>query len=133
MICKAAWIPARGTVHIGESNEAFNPTIGALSFTSSSPAETAINDSKRTTEQTSAQQPRSASAKEILSAQATPLETLLNVASMCNVAKVFEGDEGWTARGDPTECAIQVLAHRFEWGRERWTTGSDAKWSKPRT
>lgn len=59
-----------------------------------------------------------------------PLSTLLNVASMCSTAKVFKKEgEGWTARGDPTECAIQTFAHRFDWGRERWVEGDSPEWS----
>ncbi|SCV73434.1 BQ2448_7360 [Microbotryum intermedium] len=130
MVCKAAWVPSRGTILIGDSNEAFNPTLSDLSFTSDSPTESAKKENARGNDASPPKQPEKDFAKDLLSTHGAPLETLLNVASMCNVAKVFQDEEGWAARGDPTECAIQVLAHRFEWGRERWTTGDDAEWSK---
>ncbi|KDE09874.1 potassium/sodium efflux P-type ATPase, fungal-type [Microbotryum lychnidis-dioicae p1A1 Lamole] len=130
MVCKAAWVPSRGTFLIGDSNEAFNPTLGDLSFTSESPVESAKRENTRGNDSSPSKQPGKASAKELISTHGTPLETLLNVASMCNAAKVFQDEEGWAARGDPTECAIQVFAHRFEWGRERWTVGDGAVWTQ---
>ena len=68
---------------------------------------------------------------ELLKRAGDDMSTLLNIAGLCNVAKVFfkEG-EGWSARGDPTECAIQTFAHRFDWGRERWTEGDSPEWSE---
>lgn len=123
MVCKAAWIPARGTVLVGESNDPFNPTEGSLSFTTSSPSEQAEEGGKGVS-------PITATYAELIQQHSTPLESLLNIASLCNVAKVFKGDEGWAARGDPTECAIQVFAHRFDWGRESLTEGDSPKWSE---
>lgn len=53
---------------------------------------------------------------------------------MCNLAKVEKTEsEGWAARGDPTECAIQVLAHRFDWGREKLAQGVGAQWGACRS
>ena len=123
MVCKAAWIPSRGTVLVGESNDPFNPTEGALSFISMSPSQQAAEGFEKTSAATSA------TGAELIEQHSTPLESLLNIASLCNVAKVFQGDEGWTARGDPTECAIQVFAHRFGWGRESLTEGASPKWT----
>lgn len=143
MVCKAAWIPARGTILVGESNEPFNPTSGELSFTDKSPVETKAADDRaarrdgadqpiKDDDGTTPKAPTGAvsSGSDIVSTHGAPVETLLNIASLCNVAKVYEGDEGWTARGDPTECAIQVLAHRFQWGRESLTEGDNKRWSE---
>lgn len=133
MVCKAAWVPARGTVLIGESNEPFNPTGAAMSFTTQSPYESKISEDKKAKgddNDAQAAVAKTASADEMVQAHGQPLESLLNIASMCNVAKVYQGDEGWTARGDPTECAIQVLAHRFSWGREGLTEGDNKQWSE---
>lgn len=133
MVCKAAWVPASGTILIGQSNEPFDPTVGQLSYTTHSPHESASRDKNTASDDRSAtpvDSARDASAQELLKAHGTPLASLLNIASLCNVAKVFQGDEGWTARGDPTECAIQVLAHRFDWGRESLTEGDAKHWCK---
>jgi P-type Na+/K+ transporter len=36
--------------------------------------------------------------------------------------------EGWTARGDPTEIAIQVFASRFDWNRKGKVEGDSPGW-----
>ena len=130
MVCKAAWIPSRGTVLVGESNEPFNPNEGDLSFTTDSPAEQSSADANRKKGDAPLKSATRGSSSEILQEHGAPFETLLNIASLCNVAKVFQDEEEWAARGDPTECAIQVFAHRFQWGRESLTTGADPKWRK---
>lgn len=131
MVCKAAWIPASGTILIGQSNEPFDPTVGQLSFTSKTPHEAFLEDDSPAPDDRSAtpvDSARDTSAHDLIKAHGAPLESLLNVASLCNVAKVFQDEEGWTARGDPTECAIQVLAHRFDWGREHLVEGDKKQW-----
>jgi len=133
MVVRAAWIPARGTVHIGESNEPFNPTSAELSFTNLSPNQTASKSDKKpsNSDQTLNEEPRVMSPSDIVEHGGSPFQTFLNIASMCNVAKVWEKEgEGWTARGDPTECAIQTLAHRFDWGREKLTEGDRPEWAQ---
>ncbi|GAA5902891.1 hypothetical protein JCM5296_006324 [Sporobolomyces johnsonii] len=132
MVVRAAWLPARGTIHIGESNEPFNPTIGDLSISSLTPCESAAKtDKKDTSSSSSRDQPQPTTAPELIESSGKPLETFLNVASLCNVAKVFHKEgEGWTARGDPTECAIQTLAHRFDWSREKLTEGERPQWAQ---
>ena len=133
MVCKFVCFPARCKFIIVESKETFNPTAAAMSFTTQSPFETKVSDEKKARREDSgapAPTAQTATADEMIKSQGQPLESLLNIASMCNVAKVYEGDEGWTARGDPTECAIQVLAHRFQWGRESLTEGDSKQWCK---
>lgn len=142
MVVRAAWLPARGTVYVGESSEPFNPTIAELSYSTISPAESAAAaDQKKpegeSTEAAEASQepkqqarPQPRGPSDLIKDGGEPLSTLLNVASMCSTAKVFKKEgEGWTARGDPTECAIQTFAHRFDWGRERWVEGDSPEWS----
>lgn len=42
------------------------------------------------------------------------LMSLATIASLCNVAEVFQDDKGqWSSRGDPTEVALQVLAQKM--------------------
>ena len=78
--------------------------------------------------------------------------SLLNCAALCNIASVFQERESpnsedaedtpteekqepgmltgrYAATGDPTEIAIQVLAHRFDWGKPTLVSG-EKKWSE---
>jgi len=141
MVVRAAWLPARGTIYVGESPEPFNPTIAELSHSPISPADSAAaadakkSDNETTEAAEASQEPKKQSRpqpkgpSDLLKDGGEPLSTFLNVASMCSTAKVFKKEgEGWTARGDPTECAIQTLAHRFDWGRERWVEGDSPDW-----
>ncbi|GAA5955283.1 hypothetical protein JCM8115_001902 [Rhodotorula mucilaginosa] len=145
MVVRAAWLPSRGAVYVGESNEPFNPTSAQLRFSSLSPAATAEktdrDDARKVSKKAGGDDHEGESATdagaevlppdELLKRGGDDMSTLLNIASLCNVAKVFykEG-EGWSARGDPTECAIQTFAHRFDWGRERWTEGDPPEWTQ---
>ena len=125
MVVRKAWIPAKGTYSVGESSEPFNPTVGDLSNTSSSPAEDDAGsgydippdeDDRRTFDQ--------------LLENNLPLEEFLKVASLANLATVYKSTEheGWTARGDPTEIAIQVFASRFDWNRKGKVEGDNPAW-----
>lgn len=139
MVVRAAWLPSRGTINVGESNEPFNPTLGQLSFSASSPAHSAAEADKMPpsspTSESAPPKPvhESTTSDALLEKGGDELSTLLDIASMCSTAKVFKKEgEGWTARGDPTECAIQTFAHRFGWGRERWIEGDSPEWSESR-
>lgn len=59
------------------------------------------------------------------------LEHYLRVASLANLAIVQKDQNGeWTARGDPTEIAIQVFASRFDWNRSKLTSGNEPAWKQ---
>jgi len=123
MVTRAAWVPALGTYLVGETSEPFNPNLGGISHTRLSPAELEVQANDENA------QPLEIDPAQLL--RATPqLEALLTTASLCNLATVMHTEDGWTARGDPTECAIQVFVHRFGWGRDELARGPDAKWSK---
>lgn len=125
MVVKKAWIPAKGTYSVGESNDPFDPTIGALSHSKLSPsAEDSSSESDLAPDEDD-QKPF-----EELLQDNTPLEEFLKVASLANLASVYKSTEheGWTARGDPTEIAIQVFASRFDWNRKKLTEGDKPKW-----
>jgi P-type Na+/K+ transporter len=119
MVARKAWIPAKGTYTVESSNEPFNPTVGAVSFSTLAPSEMTDSDEK-------------------LEAKSTPtlldsnvaLKDYLNVASLANLANVHKSKDGWHARGDPTEVAIQVFASRFNWNRSRWTDKQDPAWKQ---
>lgn len=113
MVAKKAWIPAKGTYTIGETNEPFNPTKGDISH--------------------SAQEPREMSGTEEMDPSSyfelvegnQELKDYLKVASLANLAHVHQTENGdWSARGDPTEIAIQVFASRFQgWNRRASVAG----------
>lgn len=65
--------------------------------------------------------------KELLENNAA-LRNYLEVASLANLAHVHESADGWKARGDPTEIAIQVFVSRFNCNRERLT--QEESWSQ---
>ena len=131
MVARIVWVPTIGTWTLRGSNDPFNPHDGALVFCAgppSVPIKTDVGDEKT-------------SANVLGDAKA--LDELLECASLCNIASVFQepmkqnhgkGETVWSARGDPTEMcvslssnrippahhldsALQVLAHRFGRGR----------------
>jgi Na+-exporting ATPase len=121
MVAKKAWIPGKGTYSVGSSSEPFNPTVGNLSFNPLSPIE------MESTEEES--DGTIISPEDILETDEHLIE-YLNIASLANLANVHKSEDGWHARGDPTEIAMQVFASRFNWNRSRWTTGQNPAWKQ---
>lgn len=113
MVVKRAWVPSKGVYSVGALTDPFDPTIGNLSYDSNSP-------SKLRPEAENAEISTGSSSKDLLRDNPS-LEHYLNVASLANLAHVHQTKEGWKARGDPTEIAIQVFASRFNWNRDRLT------------
>lgn len=112
MVAKKAWIPAKGTYTIGESDEPFNPTNGDISFSDKEPRKADYKDKK-------------SDYSELLQNN-DALKDYLRVASLANLATVHQTDSGaWNARGDPTEIAIQVFASRFQWNRRASVSGDN--------
>ncbi|KAF7541104.1 hypothetical protein G7054_g849 [Neopestalotiopsis clavispora] len=124
MVAKKAWIPGRGTYSVGESSEPVNPTVGALYHTRGGPDEDSSSE-----EDVAPDQDDRKSGEELIKDN-MPLEEFLKIASLANLASVYKSHdgEGWTARGDPTEVAIQVFASRFGWNRRNIAEGEHAKW-----
>lgn len=121
MVVKKAWIPSEGTFSVGQSNDPVDPTDGQLSHSDVPPSQApkagnAGDDAPKTYH-------------ELLDEHAE-LENYLNIATLANLAKIHKSDEGWKATGDPTEIAIQVFAARFNWQRERFTTGESPTWEQ---
>ncbi|KAJ5042145.1 uncharacterized protein L3040_004702 [Drepanopeziza brunnea f. sp. 'multigermtubi'] len=131
MVVKKAWIPSRGTFSVGQSNDPVDPTDAQLSYSPippsqsvpSVPGEFVPGEKKPVDDDT----PKTY--QELLD-EHPELEGYLNIATLANLAKVHKSDEGWKATGDPTEIAIQVFAARFNWQRERFTTGESPKWEQ---
>lgn len=124
MVAKKAWIPSKGTYSVGESSEPVNPTVGALYHSPGGPDEDSSSESDVAPDQDDHK-----SGEELLKDNG-PLEEFLKIASLANLASVYKSHdgEGWTARGDPTEIAIQVFASRFGWNRRNLAEGEDPKW-----
>lgn len=125
MVVRKAWVPAMGTYSVGESNEPFNPTMGDLFHTKVAPSgDDADSDFDVPPEEDDRR------TKEQLLENNLPLEEFLKVASLANLATVYKSTEheGWTARGDPTEIAIQVFASRFDWNRKTKVEGDNPAW-----
>ncbi|KAH0562425.1 hypothetical protein GP486_002885 [Trichoglossum hirsutum] len=114
MVAKKAWIPAKGTLSVGTSNNPINPAVGGISHSSLPPSEM----------QMQAEENGIAVPVEDLLRNNPYLEDYLTAASLANLAHVRQTEDGtWNARGDPTEIAIQVFVSRFNWNRNRWTKG----------
>ncbi|CCG83314.1 putative Sodium P-type ATPase [Taphrina deformans PYCC 5710] len=124
MIVKKAWIPSVGTLTVGPSDNPIDPTRGSVQLSREEPS----NETEKSTPDDSS----SSSTKE--NATKTPfaegLEDFLNIATLCNLATIKQIEGSYKATGDPTEIAIQVLAHRFDWSRSKWTTGHEPAWSE---
>ncbi|KAL0063915.1 P-type ATPase [Marasmius tenuissimus] len=119
MVAKRAWIPSKGTYGVGVTSEPFNPSVGDLTFTPKPPKELDSESDEK-----------AASYEELLEDNQHLLE-YLKVASLANLANVHQNHDGeWTARGDPTEIAIQVFASRFDWNRLKFTQGDKPKWKQ---
>lgn len=128
MILKKAWLPSMGLFAVSETNEAFNPLLGEVTHLGGEATD---------------KEPESG---EVVASEGQPhgldkdenkfLRAFLELGTMCNVANVFKDEEKgeWVAHGDPTECAIQTFACRFDMARRNITvqTTSDASASTER-
>ncbi|PWN36765.1 sodium transport ATPase [Meira miltonrushii] len=132
MVVRKAWLPARGTYTVNETNEPFNPTLGEVYRNEVEPSSEKVSGSD---ESNSEKQSQSIDGETMTDGSAGDSKVIedgkfsnfLNVASLCNTAKVFKDNETneWLAHGDPTECAIQTFACRFGWGRTKLTKMDD--------
>lgn len=110
MVATSVWIPGAGTISITNIEHPFNPLLGSLSFDTDSPFQqiTKINRGNIPLDS-----PASVTPADVID-QYLSLESITDVASLCNLATIVNRESGeWSARGDPTECALQVLACRF--------------------
>jgi P-type Na+/K+ transporter len=119
MVAKKCWIPSKGTYSIGQSSQPYNPTVGDLFFTPSSPKSLGSEKEIHGDPQ---------GFQELLQDNGA-LEDFLFAASLANLATVHETNGEWHARGDPTEIAIQVFASRFDFNRRKFLEGS-AEWKQ---
>ena len=119
MVAKKAWLPSLGTYSVGASNESLNPQDGELSLMAESPVKMTADNLGDVT-----------SPDDLLKDNDT-LKDFLNVTAMANLAHLHRSaTEGWQARGEPTDIAIQVFSSRFNWGLDRWTKGDKPIWQQ---
>lgn len=121
MVVRKAWIPAKGTYSVGNSNEPFNPTVGDLSHDPLAPKDIDFQKSKKE---------RPAVSLQDLLQDNQHLQDYLIIASLANLADVHKTSDKWHARGDPTEIAIQVFASRFDWNRLKFVSGDAPQWKE---
>lgn len=115
MVVKKAWVAATGTYTVGNTNEPFNPEVGDVKFLPGNPSN--VNEVE------------AANGGSNFDATDSHLVDYLRIASLANIAIVEKDDKGdWTARGDPTEIAIQVFASRFDHNRAALTKGEKLQW-----
>jgi P-type Na+/K+ transporter len=119
MVIRKAWIPAKGTYSIGESNDPFNPTIGELKFEPHSPSQANPDEL-----------PKPGTPEQFIKGNDL-LHEYLSIASLANLADVHRKKEGdWAALGDPTEVAIQVFASRFNYNRHTLCSKTGGNWTQ---
>jgi magnesium-transporting ATPase (P-type) len=143
MIVKKVWLPKVGIYTVKHSMNPNDPTEGSVTKGPISIPKSPTNNGK-----TDYDHQRSSAAlkfdipsekagkdqrlsrensEEEEEAEVTPeLEAFLRATALCNLATVnhvqVEGevDRKWQTTGDPTEIALQVFAHRFDFGKRRF-------------
>lgn len=126
MIARKAWLPGCGTYSVETTNEVYNPTVGQVLFSPTQPRD--VNEIEK--------QPSEEQIMPLDEVSKKPfLQNYLNIASLANLATVEQENCGlgqpsqWTARGAPTEIAIEIFASRFGCNRVQLSQGPEAKWS----
>ncbi|PSN66992.1 metal cation-transporting ATPase [Corynespora cassiicola Philippines] len=122
MVVRKSWVPGLGTYSVNAGSDVHNPTAGEVQFS-----------------ELSSPQNASASLATIVptdeASRHSLLRQFLNVASLANLATLEQSSSDaenpgeWTARGAPTEIAIEVFAGRFGWNRATLTQGPEASWN----
>lgn len=122
MVTRMSWVPAEGTYRITDTDEAFNPTVGKLSFHPMSASDVVASNSTETDRFQLGEAPaqplmtKDISNPQLWAKKSPALSALLNCAALCNLASVFReksSDEAgenldgkWAATGDPTEIGM---------------------------
>ena len=131
MIVKKAWLPRSGVYTVRNAKDPSDPTAGTVTHSQSKPEEDQDEekrdyDQERTTQAIKFDVPdaklnQHTSKPPEPEAEVTPaLRMFLLSAALCNLATVRrdEAEGNWKTTGEPTEIALQVFAHRFQYGRK---------------
>ncbi len=141
MIVKKVWLPGVGVYTVKNSSNPSDPTQGQVI---KGPEPTRTDTPSEDTENTKGNQrslptlkfdiPPDKETKDQLKARrreegeatvTAELEEFLQPTALCNLATVKQettenGDKSkWQTTGEPTEIALQVFAHRFDFGKKR--------------
>ncbi|EXJ56842.1 hypothetical protein A1O7_07186 [Cladophialophora yegresii CBS 114405] len=157
MVTRKAWIPGVGIYSIEKSSNASDPTEGTV-ILGKAPKSRQEHEAERVAREEALDRKRSTagisfdvpnekmhkdaekSSEETLAATAdkespevtAELQAFLESAALCNLATVRkiteDGQEKWKTGGDPTEIALQVFAHRFQYGKK--TLEDEHGWSQ---
>lgn len=145
MITRKAWIPSLGIYSVSGTDDAMDPSRGSVSF---GPAPSSKQEAEKKLQQSreALDQQRSAAVlrfdvpgesrniteeEDEMTEKNTELpevkpefEAFLHSVALCNLASVRkDSDTGkWKTMGDPTEVALQVFAHRFQYGKKTLET-----------
>ncbi|EXJ88478.1 potassium/sodium efflux P-type ATPase, fungal-type [Capronia coronata CBS 617.96] len=144
MVTRKVWVPGTGIYSVENSNNASDPTEGTITF-STAPKSRKEVEAERVARQEALDHKRSIAGvafdvpdekmqkdAEMAAGQEkfleedpdlTPgLQAFLESAALCNLATVRQvnenGQESWKTAGDPTEIALQVFSHRFNYGKK---------------
>ena len=150
MIVKKVWIPKVGIFTVNNSMDPTDPTQGDVTkgpIPTAKPKETEKKevdfDQQRSAAALTFDIPPEKAAKDAQpkektanSGQQTPaevddfLESVLRPVALCNLATVKHEADGekngemkWKTTGEPTEIALQVFAHRFDYGKKKLESG----------
>lgn len=153
MVTRKAWIPGAGIYSIENSNNASDPTEGTIILRPAPISKKAADaekealadelDRKRSvadvwfdvpggkTEKDNNRHQKKEEVQEV--AEITPeLQAFLESAALCNLATVRQveeaGQQKWKTTGDPTEIALQVFSHRFDYGKK--TLEGEHEWKQ---
>lgn len=120
MVVKKVWVPTVGTFGMENSNEAFNPEIGDLTYTKYSP------DFIKQTDEEVDFLPIDKTNKDGFAKNFkkwVTAATLANIATVNQTKDEESGEMVWKAHGDATEIAIQVFCCRVGFGRDDISSG----------
>ena len=155
MVTRKAWIPGVGIYSVEKSNNASDPTEGTITFGKAPKSRKEVEaekaareealDRKRSVAGVSFNVPKVKMTRDVEkntlpsetevneSPEMTPeLQAFLEGSALRNLATVRqvteEGQTKWKTTGDPTEIALQIFSHRFDYGKP--TLEADKGWKQ---
>lgn len=122
MVLRKAWVADLGTYSVDTSTDPYNPNAGQVYFTTTEPKD--AHDEEKFGELVGIEN----------KSPNKNMDYFLRACSLANLATIqpphaTDGEAaGWSAKGAPTEVAIEVFARRFGWNRVEIFQGLQAGW-----